>query len=150
MKLRALILFLLFGIFAGAQITPRSVPSNNPPLATLTAHPDKSAFKLGEDIRVTLTLRAGPEGAYVARSSICAGQRNAHYFWCGRHMGNASGFDVSVYTLTGENAEPMGAGGVADSWSLPPPPAERFKRDFVFLKPGEKLKWRGRTASSPT
>jgi len=65
-------------------------------------------------------------------------------------MGNASGFDVSVYTLTGENAEPTGAGGAVDRFSLPPPPAERFKRDFVFLKPGETLQWQGRTASSPT
>jgi len=75
MRLPALILFLLSSSFVGAQITSPRVPSDEPPLATLTAHPDKTVFNLGEEIRVTLILRAGPHGAYVSKASICAPPR---------------------------------------------------------------------------
>ena len=52
-----------------------------------------------------------------------------------------SGFDVSLLTLDGKNAETIGHSGVADRFGPDPPPSERFKEEFLFLKPGEEVSW---------
>jgi hypothetical protein len=48
-----------------------------------------------------------------------------------------------LLTLDGKNAEIIGHAGVADRFGPAPPPSERFKEEFLFLKPGEEENWRG-------
>lgn len=157
MKLPVVFLLLLSSSFLDAQAISSNSPSESP-LATLLAHPDKTTLKLGEDISVALTLRAGARGAYVSKWSTCT-PRNvqdspsvsaSEVFWCGRHVYNVSGFDVFVQTLTGENALPMGHGGSADRWGPSPSPTERFEKEFLFLKSDEQVTWHGSAGSSPT
>jgi hypothetical protein len=66
--LAALLLLLLPGCFLEPQTASDSAPKQ-PTLATLTAHVDKTVYKGGEQIQVTLALRAGPRGAYVTKWS---------------------------------------------------------------------------------
>jgi hypothetical protein len=67
----------------------------------------------------------------------------------GRYIGNVSGFDVSLLTLDGKNAETIGHGGVADRYGPAPPPSERLKEEFLFLTPGEEETWRGSIEGTP-
>jgi hypothetical protein len=144
-----LLTFLLSGNCLSAPVTSPTHTSN-PPVATVTALPDKTFLKLGEAISVTVVLRAGPRGAYVAKSSIRTCKVDE--FWCGRHIGNVSGFDISVRTLTGKNALPMGHGGVADFGVplSPLSPEEIFEKYFEFLHPREQVIWHGSAGSTPT
>jgi len=64
-------------------------------------------------------------------------------------MDNVSGFDVSLLTLDGKNAETFGHSGVADRFGPAPPPSERFKEEFLFLKPGEEESWRCNLEGTP-
>ena len=64
-------------------------------------------------------------------------------------MDNVSGFDVSLLTLDGKNAETIGHGGVADRFGPAPLPSERFKEEFLFLKPGEEESWCGNVEGTP-
>jgi hypothetical protein len=64
-------------------------------------------------------------------------------------MSNVSGFDVSLLTLDGKNAETIGHGGVADRNGPDPPPSERFKEEFLFLKPGEEVSWWNNVEGTP-
>lgn len=139
--LAALLILLLPGCFLEAQTFSDTAPKQ-PPLATLSAHVDKVAHKGGEQIQVTLTLRAGPRGAYVSKWSKVSPNDNENSL-VGRYMDNVSGFDVSFQTLDGKNAATIGHGGVADRFGAAPPLSERFKEEFVFLKPGEEESWRG-------
>jgi len=142
MKLLAALLFLLLpSCFLGQQTASDSSPKQ-PPLATLTAQVDKAAYKGGEQIQVTLTLRAGPRGAYVSKWSRVSPHDKQNPL-VGRHMGNVSGFDISLLALDGKNAETFGHAGVADRFSTAPPPSERLKNEFLFLRPGEEETWRG-------
>jgi hypothetical protein len=139
--LAALLLLLLPSCFLEPQTASDSAPKH-PPLATLTAHVDKAVYKGGEQIQVTLTLRAGPRGAYVSKWSKVSSNDKQNSLM-GRHMGNVSGFDVSFLTLDGKNVETIGHSGVADRFRPAPPPSARFKEEFLFLKPGEEESWRG-------
>jgi hypothetical protein len=147
MKLLAALVFLLPSCLLNAQTASDNAPKQ-PPLATLTAHLEKTVYKGGEPIQVTLTLRAGPRGAYVSKWSKVA-PNDKQNSSVGRHTGNVSGFDVSLRTLDGKNAESIGHGGVADRFAPAPPPSERFKEEFLFLKPGEEESWRGNVESTP-
>ncbi|SRR6266699_1038023 len=141
MKLLAALVFLLLpSCLLKAQTTSDNAPKQ-PPLATLTAHLERTVYKGGEHIQVTLTLRAGPRGAYVSKWSKVS--PNDKEDSLGRSMGNVSGFDVSLLTLDGKNAETIGHGGAAERFGPDPLPSERFKEEFLFLKPGEEESWRG-------
>jgi len=142
-RLRLLVplFLLLLNCFPNAETRSQEVPTE-PPRATLTARIDKAVSRRGGSIQVTLTLRAGPRGAYVSRWSRVSSS-DARDFSSGRSMSNVSGFDVFVLTLGGKNADPIGHGGVADRWGPPPPPSERFKEEFVFLRPGKEETWSG-------
>jgi hypothetical protein len=148
MKPLAVAVLLLSTAFLGGQAISTNLPSEAP-LATLSARVDKAVYKRGEDIHVTLTLRAGPRGAYVSKWSTHSA-RNAQDPLSGIHIGNESGFAILVLTLAGKNAEPFGRGGSADRWGPPPPPSERFKDEFLFLKPGEEETWHGSADGSPS
>jgi hypothetical protein len=118
------------------------IPKTQTPLATLTAHVDKVVYNSGEHIHVTLTLRAGQRGAYVSKWSKVPPNDKQNPL-VGRYISNVSGFDISLLTLDGRNAETFGHGGVADRFGPAPPPSERFKQEFLFLKPGEEESWLG-------
>ena len=139
--LAALLLLVLPSCFLEPQTISDSAPKQ-PLLATLTAHVDKAVYKGGEQIQVTLTLRAGPRGAYVSKWSNVSPNDKQNSL-VGRQMGNLSGFDISLLTLDGKNAETVGHAGVADRFRPAPPPSERLKNEFLFLKPGEEETWRG-------
>ena len=145
--LAALLLLLLPSCFLEPQTASDRAPKQ-PPLATLTAHVDKVVYKGGEQIHVTLTLRAGPRGAYVSKWSKVSPNDNQNPL-VGRQMSNVSGFDISLVALDGKNAETVGHAGVADRFSPAPPPSERFKNEFLFLKPGEEETWRGSVGGTP-
>jgi hypothetical protein len=148
MKLLAALVFLLLpSCLLKAQTASDNAPKQ-PPLATLTAHIGKTVYKGGEHIQVTLTLRAGPRGAYVSKWSKVS-PNDKQNSWVGRHMGNVSGFDVSLLTLDGKNAETIGHGGVADRFGPAPLPPERFKEEFLFLEPGEEESWSGNVEGTP-
>ena len=145
--LMALLPLLLPSCILEVQTTSNSA-SKQPPLATLTAHVDKTLYKGGEQIQVTLTLHAGPQGAYVSKwSKVSPSDKQDSRV--GRHIGNVSGFDVSLLTLDAKNAETIGHGGVADRFGPVPPRSERFKQEFFFLKPGEEETWRGSIEGTP-
>jgi len=145
--LAALLLLLLPTCFLEPQTGSDSTPKQ-PPLATLTAHVDKAVYKGGEQIQATLTLRAGPRGAYVSRWSRVSPNDKQNSL-VGRHKGNVSGFDISLLALDGKNAEIFGHAGVADRFGPAPPPSERLKNEFVFLKPDEEETWRGSVDGTP-
>jgi hypothetical protein len=147
MKLLAALVLLLLSCLFKAQTAPDNAPKQ-PPLATVTAHLEKTVYKSGEPIQVTLTLRAGPRGAYVSKWSKVSpnDKQNSPE---GRYVGNVSGFDVSLLTLDGKNAETIGHGGVADRFGPAPIPSEKFKEEFLFLKPGEEESWRGNIEGTP-
>jgi hypothetical protein len=147
MRALAVAVFLLSSDFLGGQTISPDLPSEAP-LAMLSARVDKAVYKRGEDIHVTLALRAGPRGAYVSKWSMHSA-RNPLDPESGRHMGNASGFEILVLTLAGKNAGPL-LGGSADRWGPPPLPSERFKEEFVFLKPDEEETWHGSADTSRT
>src|ERR1700719_32158 len=146
-SLAALLLLLLPSCFLEPQTASESAPKQ-PPLATLAAHVDKAVHRRGEQIQVTLTLRAGPRGAYVSKWSK-ASPNDKQNSLVGRQMGNVSGFDISLLTLDGRNAETVAHAGVADRFSPAPPPSERLKNEFLFLKPGEEETWRGSVDGTP-
>jgi hypothetical protein len=139
--LAAFLLLLVPSPFLQPQNTSVNAPEQAP-LATLTADVDKAVYKGDEQIEVTLTLRAGPRGAYVSKWSRVS-PNDSQNSLVGRTMSNVSGFDVSLLTLDGKNAESIGHSGVADRFGPDPPPAVRFKEEFLFLKPGEEETWRG-------
>ena len=145
--LAALLLLLLPGCFLESQTTSDNAPKQTP-LATLTAHVDKAVYKGGERIQVTLTLRAGPRGAYVSKWSKVSPSDKQNSL-VGRQMGNISGFDISLLALDGKNVETVGHAGVADRFRPAPPPSERLKNEFLFLKPGEEETWRGSAEGPP-
>ena len=145
--LAALLLLLLPSSFLEPQTASDSAPKQ-PPLATLTAHVDKAVYKGGEEIQVTLTLRAGPRGAYVSKWSKVSPNDKQNPL-VGRQMGNVSGFDISLLALDGKNVETVGHAGVADRFSPAPPPSDRLKNEFLFLKPGEEETWRGSVDGTP-
>lgn len=104
---------------------------------------DKAVYKGGEQIQVTLTLRAGPRGAYASKWSKVSPNDKQNSQEVGRLISNVSGFDISLLTLDGKNAETIRHGGVADRFGPTPTPSERFKEEFLFLKPGDEETWRG-------
>ena len=67
----------------------------------------------------------------------------------GHHIENISGFDVSLPTLDGKNAETIGHGGVADRSGPAHFLSEKFKKEFLFLKPGEEESWHGNIEGTP-
>jgi hypothetical protein len=141
MKLLAALLLLLASCFLQPQTTSDNA-SKRTPLATLTAHVDKAAYKVREHIHATLTLRAGPQGAYVSKWSKVS-PADMQNTLVGRSMSNVCGFEISLLTLDGKNAETIGHAGVADRFGPAPSPSERFKEEFLFLKPDEEQTWRG-------
>jgi hypothetical protein len=143
----ALLLLLLPSCFLEPQTASDSAPKQRP-LATLTAHVDKAVYKGDEQIQVTLTLRAGSRGAYVSKWSKVSPNDEENPL-AGRQMGNVSGFDISVLALDGKSAETVAHAGVADRLSPAPPPSERLKNEFLFLKPGEEETWRGSVDGTP-
>ena len=145
--LAALVFLLLPSCLIKAQTTSNNA-AKQPPLATLTAQLEKTVYKGGEHIQVTLNLRAGPKGAYVSKwSNVSPSDKQNSSV--GRHVGNVSGFDVSLLTLDGKNGETIGHAGVADRFGPIPPPSERFKQEFLFLKPGEGESWCGSIDGTP-
>jgi hypothetical protein len=147
MKLLAVVVLLLPSCLLKVQTTSDNAPKQ-PPLATLTTHLEKTVYKGGEPIQVTLTLRAGPRGAYVSEWSRVSPNDKQNSV-VGPHIGNVSGFDVSLLTLDGKNAETIGHAGVADRFGPALPPSERFKEEFLSLKPGEEESWRGNVEGTP-
>jgi hypothetical protein len=145
--LAALLLLLLPSCFLEPQTASDSAPKQ-PPLATLTTHVDKAVFQGGEQIQVALTLRAGPRGAYVSKWSKISPNDKQNPL-VGRQMGNVSGFDISLLALDGKNAETVGHIGVADRFRPAPPPSERLRNEFLFIKPGEEETWRGSVDGTP-
>src|SRR5206468_10043442 len=95
-RLRLLVplFLLLMNCFPNAETRSQEVPTE-PPRATLTARIDEAVSRRGGSIQVTLTLRAGPRGAYVSRWSRVSSS-DARDFSSGRSMSNVSGFDVFV------------------------------------------------------
>jgi hypothetical protein len=144
--LGTLALLLLPSYFPQPQTLSENAPKQ--PLATLTAHLKKAVYKGGDPIQVALTLRAGPQGAYVSKWSKVTPKDKQNSF-VGRYMENASGFDVSLLTLDGKNAETISHYGVSDRFRPAPPPSERFKEEFLFLKPGEEESWSGSVEGTP-
>jgi hypothetical protein len=145
--LAALLLLQLPGGFLEPQTASDSAPKQ-PPLATLTAHIERAVYKGGEQIQVTLTLRAGSRGAYVSKWSKVAPNDKQNSL-VGRQIGGLSGFEISLLALDGKNEETIGHAGVADRFSPAPPLSERFKNEFLFLKPGEEETWRGSVEGTP-
>jgi hypothetical protein len=98
------------------------------PLATVTLTPDHQEVRVGQDLGVTVTIKAGNLGAYIP-----------NYFtdWVDTCQ---AGFVVDIYTQEGARASNTvkGCGG---SWLSPGPPATELLKDYVFLKPGESRSW---------
>ena len=87
---------------------------------------EKQAFKPGEGIRVHVELEAGAKGVYVAQG------------W-GRAGENIPGFRIDLTTEDGRPAQTCGNESVADNANPLPPPAETFKKSFVFVAAGQSV-----------
>ena len=122
MKLLASLVLLLSSCLLRVQTN-----SDNAPTAAghASAHLEKTVYKGGEPIQVTLTLRAGPRGAYVSKWSKVS-PNDKQNSGVGRYIGNASGFDVSLLTFDGKDAETIGHGGVADRFGPAPLPSDKL------------------------
>jgi hypothetical protein len=98
-------------------------------LATVTITPAHWELKLGQDLDVKLTIKAGNHGAYIP---------NHFADWDDTCQ---TGFVVNIYTLEGASASTTPK-SCAGSWLSPGPPARELLKDYVLLKPGESRSWR--------
>lgn len=89
-------------------------------------HLEKQAFKPGEAINVHVDLDAGAKGVYVAQGWGKAGDK-------------IPGFSISLVTEDGRPAQSCGNESVADYAGPAPPPAETFKKNFVFVAAGQSV-----------
>jgi hypothetical protein len=97
-------------------------------LATVTATPEHWKLKSGQDLGVTLTIKAGELGAYIP---------NHFKDWVDTCE---TGFVVNISTLEGARASTT-PHGCARDWLSPGPPARELLKDYVLLKPGECRSW---------
>ena|ERR1700733_10112655 len=113
--------------FSGRQIGEHQ-NGETEPLATVTSTADYREVKAGQDLGVTVTIRAGNLGAYLP---------NHFTDWIDTCQ---AGFVVDIFTPDGVRAssDQKGCGG---SWLSPGPPARELLNDYVFLKPGESRSW---------
>jgi hypothetical protein len=97
-------------------------------LVTVTAKPDHRDLRRGNDLGVTLTIKAGSDGAYLPD------------FFRDWDETCQSGFSVYVYTLQGNRASTT-VRSCAASFLTPGPPAKELLADYVLLRPGETRSW---------
>lgn len=98
------------------------------PLATVTVSTKKRVFKMSESIRVQVSLQAGEQGVYVAKS------------WGFGAGGNTPGFDVLLFRLDNPDS-PVCPLVAADSALVSPllTPQGALQRDFFFLASGNSI-----------
>jgi len=92
-------------------------------------HLEKQAFKPGEGINVHVALEAGAKGVYVAQG------------W-GKAGDNIPGFSITLTTQDGRPAQTCGNEAIAENAGPLPPPAEVFKKNFVFMAAGQSVGYR--------
>ena len=123
--LAGVFLFLFGSLLAGAQHAHGPAPEAQ---TRIMIHLEKQSFKPGEGINVQVDLEAGAKGMYVARG------------W-GKAGDNIPGFRISLTTEDGRPAQTCGNESVAEiSGSLPP--ADVFKKNFVFVAAGQSVGYR--------
>lgn len=104
------------------------LPAASAQLATVKIITDQKELKLGQDLGVTLTIKAGDRGAYLPNHFT------DWYDTC------QAGFVVDLYTLKGDRSSNNPRGCGLDLLG-PGPPARELLNDYVFLKPGESRSW---------
>jgi hypothetical protein len=87
---------------------------------------EKQLFKRGEGINVHVDLEAGAKGMYVAQG------------W-GKAGDNVPGFSISLTTEDGRPAQTCGGESVAENAGPLPPPADVFKKNFIFVAAGQSV-----------
>jgi hypothetical protein len=106
---------------SGNKCTVFGTPQVSPALVKLENGATRAAYKRGEPIHVTLTLRAGVEGVYLPDFFGPFEETCSH------------GFATEVLNFHGGSADPSGS-GCAFAGGTP-----RIK--YVWLKPGEIRTW---------
>jgi hypothetical protein len=124
-RLAFLVLLRLVLLFSTQQ--PDSEPAEVP-LATVVAKPDQLVLRRGRDIGVTMTITAGPRGAYLPNffgdwDSTCQ-----------------AGFSVRIVDLSGGSAS-TAVKGCAMDYLEPGPAASQLLSEYILLKPGERRCW---------
>jgi hypothetical protein len=112
------------------QVSPPKLPQDGNRLVTVSVRPDRLQVRPGDDLGVEVSIRAGPDGAYMPN------------FFGDWFRTCRTGFSVDIFTSQGKRAseatkgcggsEPFGEG----------PPARDLLGQYVFLKPGETRSWR--------
>lgn len=97
-------------------------------LVTVTTKPDHQHLQEGQNLGVTLTIKAGSYGAYLPN------------FFGDWDETCQSGFSVDIYTLQGNRASTSVRGCIGDFLGTGPP-AKELLADYVLLKPGESRSW---------
>jgi hypothetical protein len=128
MRAPILVLILFSALTISGQRVGGKPAGDTEQLATVTTTPDRWALKSGQDLGVTLTIKAGDRGAYIP---------NQFTDWADTCQ---TGFVVDIYTLKGDRAS-TSSKSCAGSWLSPGPPAKELLKDYVFLKSGEIRSW---------
>ena len=110
-KLAVVIVLLVHSLLAQVGRSNRS-PSGKT-LITVSVRPDQVHFQHGNDLRVEVTLTAGPEGAYVPN------------FFGDFNQTCQTGFWADIFTPQGKLASAR----------------ELLAKKYTFLKPGERRLW---------
>lgn len=118
-------------IFPAAAEKRVSVANSPNQLVTVIATVDHRVIRPGDDLRVTVTLAAGPKGT-----------------WIPNHFGDfnetcRSGFSADIFALNGKRASDA-VKSCAGSWLIGSQPASELLNEYVFLKPGETRSWHTR------
>jgi len=112
-----------------ARVLPASAQHAHAPHAAQTKvviHVEKQTFRPGEEINVHVDLQAGVKGFYVAQG------------W-GKAGDHIPGFSISLTTEDGRVAQTCGSEAVAENSGPLPPPAEIFKKNFLFVAAGQSV-----------
>jgi hypothetical protein len=119
---------LLAIIGCASLVAAAQTPDRGTDLVTVTASVDHKVLQAGQDLRVSVTLTAGPKGA-----------------WLPNHFSEfletcQSGFSADIFTLDGKRASDSNK-GCGGSWLFGNfIPSEELKH-YVFLQPGETRTW---------
>ena len=124
--MRTRILFVM--VCCVSLIAAAQTPNRGTDLVTVTASVDHRQLRAGQDLGVTVTLTAGPKGA-----------------WLPNHFGDfietcQSGFSADIFTLEDKRASDSNK-GCGGSWLYGNIiPSEELKH-YVILKPREERRW---------
>jgi hypothetical protein len=126
---RLLSVIFVFLVPSVAQVAPSNRSPSGKSLITVLVKPDRSAIRQGDDLRVEVTLTAGPEGAYVPN------------FFGGFNQTCEKGFWANFFPAQGQLASEMNRNCASDVLFGTTSARELLAKRFVFLKPGEIRRW---------